>query len=182
MPSPVRAVQHGIPHMRLITWLGVYQSATPGVDAADNSTLRLPAEDNEPQPDAMLFLLRDGAAWIGADGYVEGAPELVAEVAATSAAEDTRTKRAIYQQSGVQEYLVWQVEAGQLDWWGLREGEYIALPMNEKGIISSRVFPGLWLDVPALLAGNLAQVLATLQQGVESAEHAAFVARLAGGA
>ena len=46
------------------------------------------------------------------------------------------------------------------------------------GIWRSRVFPGLWLDGPAFLASDMPKVLATLQQGLQSSEHAAFVAKL----
>jgi hypothetical protein len=40
------------------------------------------------------------------------------------------------------------------------------------------MFPGLWLDVKALLADNPAKVIATLQKGLASGEHAAFVKKL----
>jgi hypothetical protein len=59
MPSPVRVRSHGKPHGQVMSWLGVYCAATPGVDFADNTTLRLDAA-NEPQPDAMLWI--DAAA------------------------------------------------------------------------------------------------------------------------
>jgi hypothetical protein len=48
----------------------------------------------------------------------------------------------------------------------------------ESGICKSRVFPGLWLDADALIAGNMAHVLAVLQQGLASTEHAAFCEEL----
>ena len=47
-------------------------------------------------------------------------------------------------------------------------GKYTQLEDNNKGIICSEIFPGLWLDKQALLAGNLAKVLAILQQGIET--------------
>ncbi|CUR33031.1 hypothetical protein [Planktothrix tepida] len=49
---------------------------------------------------------------------------------------------------------------------------------DSEGIIKSEVFPGLWLDEQALLAGNLAQVLAILQQGIATVEHQDFVQQL----
>ncbi|HEY9666040.1 MAG TPA: hypothetical protein V6C91_04510 [Coleofasciculaceae cyanobacterium] len=45
-------------------------------------------------------------------------------------------------------------------------------------MIRSCVFPGLWLGVDALRSGDLTQVLAILQQGLQTAEHQAFVQRL----
>jgi hypothetical protein len=47
-------------------------------------------------------------------------------------------------------------------------------------MIWSKVFPGLCLAVPALLEGNMAEVLTALQKGLASDEHTAFVNRLAG--
>jgi hypothetical protein len=45
-------------------------------------------------------------------------------------------------------------------------------------VIKSRIFPGLWLDMAALLTGEMAKVLTVLQQGLNSTEHQAFVERL----
>src|SRR5262249_45336818 len=58
MPSPVRWNQHAAPHADLIAWLVVYRASTPGVHAGDNGTIRLDME-NEPQPDASLFIHPD---------------------------------------------------------------------------------------------------------------------------
>ena len=49
----------------------------------------------------------------------------------------------------------------------LEEDEYRPLPHDKHGVVRSRVYPGLWLDTRALLAGNAAAVLATLQRGIE---------------
>lgn len=108
MPSLVRAKSHSQPHGLLITWLGVYNAATPGVGLHDNPTVRLDL-DNEPQPDALLRIETSGQSHISEDDYIEGAPELIAEVAASSAAYDLHDKKRAYRRNGVQEYLVWQV-------------------------------------------------------------------------
>jgi Uma2 family endonuclease len=126
----------------------------------------------------MLFLNRGGGARVSSDGFVEGPPELAVEVAASSTRYDRVLKRQLYERSGVREYLLWRTVDERVDWWALQEGSYVALPANEQGIIASRVFPGLWLNVPALLADDMPQVLATLQQGLATPEHAAFVERL----
>ena len=67
---------------------------------------------------------------------------------------------------------------GWFIWWVLREGEYQTLLPDDAGVLRSEVFPGLWLDVPALIADNLANLLATLQRGLSSDEHTSFVAQL----
>jgi Uma2 family endonuclease len=177
--SPLRFKSHGKPHGRLIIWLGNYQISTPGVELGDNSTVRLDL-DNEPQPDVVLLIDEKcgGQAHLSEDDYIEGAPELVAEVAASSAANDLHDKKKAYRRNGVREYIVWQTLDDRLDWFSLQNDEYVTLVADEAGIIKSRVFPGLWLDVPALLAGEMNAVLAVLQQGLNSPEHAAFVRQL----
>lgn len=175
--SPVR-VTHGRPHAQAITWLGVYCAATPGVDMADNATVRLDL-DNEPQPDICLRIEPEvgGKSSISEDEYIEGAPELVVEIANTSAAYDLATKLSAYRRSGVQEYLVWQVYEQRIDWFQLCKGEYVSLPAKN-GLICSYRFPGLWLAVDALLQGDMPQVLATGQQGLATTEHQQFLQTL----
>lgn len=177
MASPVRFTQHGKPHTLIMTWLGTYWSATPEVEVGDNCTVRLDAE-NEPQPDALLRVTENGQSTIGKEGYVEGAPELIVEIAASTASIDLHDKLKAYRRNQVQEYLVWRVYDEELDWFRLKEGKYIKLQPNQEGIICSEYFPGLWLNQAALLAGDLAQVLANLQQGLNSLEHQNFVKKL----
>jgi len=177
--SPVRAKNHGRPHAYIMGWLIAYVAATPGVDIADNSTVQLDL-DTEPQPDALLRIEPEfgGKSRITEDDYIEGSPELVLEIAASSASVDMNTKLNAYRRNGVQEYLVWQVYENQIAWFCLQEGEYIRLQLDETGMIRSRVFPGLWLAVDALLRGNLAIVLTNLQAGLATSEHGEFVDRL----
>ena len=179
MPSPVHFAGHAEPHLAILTWMGTYCAFTPGVRAADNATIRLDL-DNEPQPDALLRIepQAGGRSRLSEDDYVEGAPELIVEIAASSAAYDLHDKLRAYRRNGVQEYLVWRVYEKQLDWFVLIEDEYRPLTPDNFGLIHSRVFPGLRLAVEALLAGDVAYVLADLQKGVETPEHATFVQRL----
>lgn len=177
--SPLRHEQHGKPHSRVITWLGVYQAMTPGVDSSDAPTVRLDL-DNEPQPDAVLFIEADsgGQTRLSSDGYIEGAPELIVEIAASSAAIDTGSKKQVYRRNGVLEYVIWQSYENQLEWFVLTDEEYRLLSPHPDGIIRSRVFPGLWLAVEALLSNQMAQVLEVLQAGLKSPEHGTFVQHL----
>ncbi len=174
LASPLRFRSHGKPHAFIMTWLGVYTAATSGVGFADNSTVRLDA-DNEPQPDALLRIENSGQSRISKDDYVEGAPELIVEIAASTASYDLHEKLKVYRRNQVQEYLVWRVYDNAFDWFKLEEGEYIQLEGDAEGVIHSQVFPGLWLDKSALLSGNLAQVLEVLQQGLSTVEHQNFI-------
>ena len=173
----VRYREHGRPTSNIEIWLGTYRVATPGTDSGGNSTVRLDF-DNEFQPDILLRVEYGGRSEIGPDGYVEGPPELVVEVAASSASYDLHDKLRAYRRNGVQEYVVWRVLDGTLDWLVLREGSYERLEPDESGIVRSEIFSGLWLAVPALLSGEMPAVLATLQEGLASPGHAAFAARL----
>jgi len=160
MASPVRTDFHGEPDGLIQGWLCLYASRHPAVRHATNATLRL-GPDDVPQPDAVLF--RDpasgGRASIDAKGYLCGAPELVVEIASSSVSRDAREKLVSYRRAGVQEYLLWKVLDGQIEWLQLEEDEYRPLPA-EGGRIESRVFPGLVLAVEAALAGDRAAVLA----------------------
>jgi Uma2 family endonuclease len=176
MPSPLRFTNHAEPHGWLITWLGVYQIATPGVRLGVEPTIRLDL-DNEPQPDGVLLLDQrfGGKARVTQDDYIEGAPELIVEIAASSAGYDLYDKKNAYRRNGVQEYLIWQIYEQKLDWFQLIEGEYITLRADEKGLVKSQIFPGLWLAVPSLLTGNMTEVMSILHQGLTSSEHASFI-------
>ena len=61
----------------------------------------------------------------------------------------------------------------------MRGDRYQPRTPDADGLLKSEVFPGLWLDPQALLAGNLLRVLEVVQAGVKSPEHAAFVQDLA---
>ena len=179
VPSPVRQKYHGAPHSTLIGWLFAYRARTPGVELGDNSTVHL-GLTNTPQPDCLLFIQPEhgGRVKIDEEGYIVGAPDLVAEVAASSVSYDLHDKRNAYRRNGVREYLVWRVLDGQIDWFVLRKGRYKPLSPRADGTLRSTVFPGLWLAPAALLGGDLATVLAVVQRGLETPEHAAFQAQL----
>jgi hypothetical protein len=179
MPSPVRLRRHGVPHIKLGAWLAHYQAKTPGTEATDNTTVRLDLE-NEPQPDAMMVILPEygGRATISDDDYIEGGPELAAEIAASTVSIDLHEKFRVYCRNGVREYIVWRIQDAAVDWFVLRGEQYDRLLPDAAGILKSEVFPGLWLDPAALTRLDLATVLQVLQQGLAHPDHAAFVRRL----
>jgi Uma2 family endonuclease len=175
MPPPVSFRQHGSPHVDLGTLLGVYKASTPLVAAADNSSLRLDLQ-NMPQPDLCLMILPEygGQARIDEDDYVSGAPELVAEVAASSASYDLHLKMNVYRRHGVREYIVWRTYEREIDYFVLRGDQYERLPL-QNGIYRSEIFGGLWLGAGAMLDGDLAAALEIVHQGLLSPEHALFI-------
>lgn len=179
MPAALRFRSHGQPHGWILTWLGTYEAATLGVALGVEPTVRLDL-DNEPQPDAVLLIVPEagGQTRLSEDDYIEGAPELVVEVAASSAAIDLHGKKQAYRRNGVKEYIVWQVLEQKLIWFSLEQGEYLELVPDNEGVLRSRVFPGLWLAVTQLLAGNMQSVLKVLQVGLQSLEHEDFVKKL----
>lgn len=174
MPSPVK-LAHGKPDALYTTWLTIYAAHTPGVTAAPNTTVRLDG-DNEPQPDSFLFVPGRRAV-VDADGYVAGAPELVVEVASSSASYDLHQKKAVYRRCGVLTYVVHLVRESELRWFGLERGEYVERAPGD-GVFRSPDFPGLWLHAEAALTGDVARVIEVLHEGLATPEHAAFVGEL----
>ncbi|WP_264501762.1 Uma2 family endonuclease [Luteolibacter flavescens] len=160
MAPPVRADHHGIPHVDLATLFRVYSARHDGLKVADNSTVRLDML-NEPQPD-LLLMREGGQAKIDADGYVCGAPELVAEIASSSAAYDLHQKKRAYLRAGALEYLVWIVAEKRVVWWQLQGDEFVEIAPAADGSLESPNFPGLVIDVEALVAGDFAKALARL--------------------
>ncbi len=180
MPSPVRWDYHAAPHAKIIGWLVQYSTTTPGVETGDNCSIRLDT-DNELQPDAILIIspLAGGQVHLSNDNYIEGAPELVAEIAASSVGIDLNRKLDVYRRNQVREYLVWRVLDEEFDWFVLRGSQYEKLTPDADGRLCSEVFPGLWLSVPALLRGDMLSVFQTLQQAIASQPHQAFCETLA---
>ena len=174
--SPARAAQHSRPHGIIMAWLGAYWTATPGVDLQVEPTVRLDT-DNEPQPDALLRIEPEvgGNSSISEDDYIEGAPELIVEISASSAAYDLNDKLNAYRRNGVREYIVWQIYENRVDWFALQDGRYIPLMPDDRGIVRSHIFPGLWLCVEALRQQNRTELNAVLRQGLETTEHQEFV-------
>jgi len=178
VPSPLRS-EHGKSHALVMGWLTNYWSATPGTSVRDNATAIL-GDDSEPQPDAALIIEpeRGGQTSVSEDGYATGPPELIVEVASSSASIDLHAKRRDYEQAGVLEYVVVVLRQRAVRWFVLQDGTYQEMEAGASGLFKSAVFPGLWLDAPALLRRDGRQVMAMLQQGIETPEHVAFVQQL----
>jgi Uma2 family endonuclease len=176
MASPVRVKNHGKPHSLMMSCLGLYFMSTKGVQLLDNTTF-IVNEHHEPQPDCILRIEEEcgGKSWINDNDYLEGSPELTVEIAASTASYDLHDKLEIYEQKSVQEYIVWRVLDKQIDWFSLENGKYQRLSANNRGIIESKVFPGLHLNINALLNDDLTQVLQDLQSGIASKSHKEFV-------
>lgn len=175
MGPPVSEQYHGRPHGRFVTWLGFYEIYTPGVSIGDNASVRLDS-DNEFQPDALLRILPEcGGQTRESDKLIQGAPEFVAEIAASSASYDLGEKLKVYRRNGVREYVVWRTWDRAIDWFSLREGKFELQKPDAEGLHKSEVFPGLWLDPAAMLSGEGVRVMEVLQKGIATPEHVQFV-------
>lgn len=177
VPSPL-AHLHGSYHFWMNGLFFNYVGSTPGVDGGDNASVLL-GEESEPQPDLFLRILPEcgGLSRVNADGYLEGPPELIVEIAASSLATDLNHKKIDYEKYNVSEYMVVAVDDKRVHWFDLGDGSELSGDQN--GVIQSISFPGLWLDVKALFDHDRGRLLATLEQGLACAEHACFVAELA---
>ena len=158
--SPVRADLHGEPHASLVGCLLTYRARHPDLRLSDNATVMLDAT-NEVQPDACLWRESPDGPHLE-DHYIVGAPQLVVEIAASSASYDLHDKLRAYERNGVREYIVWRVVEGAIDWLSLRDGRFVRIEPDQDGVLESATFPGLRLNLPKLLAGDLAGVLAEI--------------------
>jgi Uma2 family endonuclease len=165
--SPLRFTPHAKPHADLIGWLWTYKTAVGSIELGVEPTVRLDNE-NEPRPDVVLFRVGSNAT-IDDEGYIVGAPELVVEISASTTSYDLHDKKRAYQRNDVKEYIVWRTFDRAVDWFVLEDSKYVTLAPDRAGILCSREFPGLWLDIENLLAGNMQMVLQTLNEGMKSA-------------
>jgi Uma2 family endonuclease len=170
---------HAVANAQMIGILGIYSFQTFGTSLVNHATFILDRK-NEFQPDCLLRIEETlgGKSWINDDDYLEGAPELIVEIASSTASYDLHDKLEIYQQKGVSEYIVWRVLDKQIDWFYLVSGKYERLLPDKKGIVESKLFGGLRLNLKAMLADDTAQVLRDLQKGLASKKYKEFVKEL----
>ncbi len=179
VPSPVNLEFHGEPDIILAYLLMHYTLATPGVQAGSNTTARFGLKNDEPQPDLLLRIRPEFGGQSGSDqGWLTGAPELIVEIAASSASYDLHDKKDVYEANGVQEYLVWRIFDQAFDAFELRVRTFEPKAFTPEGCFQSKTFPGLWIDCRALASRDIAQALHTLNQGIASHEHQDFVRSL----
>jgi len=171
--SPLKR-RHGTNHLPLGTLLFAYEGSTPGVESGDNTTILL-GEEGEPQPDLYLRILPEcgGQSRTTEDDFVAGAPELIAEITHNSRSIDLHAKKDDYARYGVREYLLVCLQEQRLRWFDLAAGQELFADGN--GVLRMRAFPGLWVDGPALLAKDYRRMMAALEGGLATPEHAAFI-------
>lgn len=179
MALPVRVKNHGKPHAIMMSVFGFYQMSTNGVDLLDNVTY-IASDYYEPQPDAVLRIEEacGGKSWVNDDDYLEGSPELIVEISSSTASYDLHDKLEIYEKKGVREYIVWRVLDNQIDWFYLENESYKRVAPNKQGIIESKVFAGLLLNIEAMLKNDLQKVLTDLQKGLQSKKYKDFAESL----
>lgn len=167
MASPV-FLPHAKVHALAQTWLGTYVVMNNALEMADNVSLRL-GDMNELQPDICAWRTdREPSEHSGEEGYLEITPDLVIEVAASSASHDLHNKRIIYQRFGVPEYIVFAVYEQETHWWTLDERLYKPVLPDQRAIFRSSVFPGLWLSATDFWQPNGQALLAVLQEGMNT--------------
>jgi hypothetical protein len=175
---PALTTSHGGLDFSITGWLSYYQTFTPGCDGGSNeSTFML---KDCPQPDVNLRVVTEygGKSWIE-DDYLCGSPELLTEVCNSTESIDLHQKLEIYEEAGVQEYLVVIAKKKQIRWHQLVRTKYKLIAPDADGVFRSVVFPGLWLDSKALFKNDMEKVLKTLQKGINSIEHHRFIDELA---
>ena len=193
MASPVSLDKHATPHSLVDFWASLYVAKTPGLMVGNDSSVFADGS-NEPQPDVLLAIPQEAGGQTRLSSrndrlYVANAPEFAAEVSASTSGIDLNAKMRAYERNGVREYLVALTEQRppEVRWMASAEGRFVAIsPDPMDGLLKSRIFPGLWLEPAALLVDDprqasrhLVRLIAVIEAGCATDEHAAFVKRLA---
>ena len=170
MSSPARFDHHMEPQAHIIRWLGAYADGNPDVRVGGAGTVILDAR-NEPEPDAVLLRRSEsgGQSQISLKDYITGAPELVVEVSASSVSIDLGPKLTAYQRNGVREYIVWQTFDRVITWFSLEDGVFRPMLPDDRGVVQSKVFPGLRLHVDSMLSGDMKKVLSEQRRAARKA-------------
>ncbi len=177
MPSPL-GYEHGERDSDLSDWLGYYKRYTRGVRKAHNATTQFD-DYGEPQPDIQLRIPEElGGQSRIAGGYIVGPPELIVEVSQTSRKYDLGEKKGDYERAGVREYLFVGLDPQEIRWFKRENSRFVDLLPGPDGVFMSEVFPGLWFDPRAFFAEDTEGMIATLERGLATPEHAGFVERL----
>jgi Uma2 family endonuclease len=177
VPSPLK-LRHGESSTGLAMAFGIYRAATPGVSAAENTAAIL-GRDDEPQPDLLLYIKSDYSGRTRVeDGWLVGPPELIIEVADTTKTKDRVEKLAQYDRAEVAEYVILALRPDLIYAYVRGPVGLQPVAIDRDAVYRSTTFPGVWLDIQALLKDDSAMVIATVQRGLASPEHAEFVARL----
>src|SRR5260370_29516402 len=177
MPSPQKK-PHGRYQYRVLRWLGEYEENTPGTVVLVNSTSIL-GEKSEPEADGCLLILPECGGQSGDEnGYVVGAPELLAEIAWSTESIDLNAKKTDYEKAGVREYVVVALRMKRVFWFIRRRVKFKDLAPGPDGIIRSEVFPGLWLEPAPLLRRDSKRIFGVVRPGLASPAHKAFASQL----
>ncbi len=180
MPSPL-SKRHSSGECLCIYCVRHYSAHTVGCESGCHASWFM--LEDMPQPDAFLCISPKHGGQSGMDrnnrDYPEGAPELIIEVCVSSAAYDLGPKLKLYERAGVKEYIAVLMKSPEIVWHRLEEGKFRVVQPDHDEIFRSAVFPGLWLDTDALLREDDLRVLETLNQGLQTPEHADFVRALA---
>lgn len=174
--SPVSPC-HGHHQFRIAAWLGQFAAKTPGLIGYDNTSIVL-GPSNEVMPDLMLTVAPEfGGSCRVVGNLLHGSPELVVEIAHTSASKDLGAKKADYEDLGVRDYCVVVVKSEIVKWF-TRKGNRLVEQRASDGLFCSAALPGLWLDAEGVFAKSPQRLTSALRKGLASPAHAAFVRSL----
>ena len=153
---------HGLTSAIVIGWIARFFFIPPrGVEPLAHMTTELFGTQSVEAD--ILVRRHDGLSTIDGEGRMHGPPELAVEVASDfSVGLDLGRKKELYCEAGVLEYIVFQQD--RIDWFILEDGKYRSLLPDANGVIESRLFPGLRLQVQAMLDQDIATVIAAVAQ------------------
>ena len=172
---------HAAPDADFAYLLRAYTRATPGTQSLVAGTLELPdSSQSQLGPDHLLLILPEcgGQMRRCENGQVVGVSEFVVETANTSVRTDLAEKRDLYEATGVREYFVHVVRDQSCVVYRAKDGRFRPAELDN-GVFRSETFPGLHVDCDALTTRDFERLVATLERGLATPGHAAFVKQLA---
>jgi Uma2 family endonuclease len=104
-------------------------------------------DGNVYQPD-LVYISKDRAGELARD-RIEGAPDMVVEILSPSNAYyDLRQKKDVYERYGVQEYIIVDPIATEVELYSLKEGVFqLQQKARGNGAINSLVLPGFTIQL-----------------------------------
>lgn len=110
--------------------------------------------------------------------YFSGSPNFVFDVFREEQREVYETRRDLFGQSGVVEYVAWFNSSKLPVWNRLVDGQYREVQEDQDGLIKSASLPGLWIPMKAWAERDIWTIMAKISQGVTRRGHRDFMATI----
>lgn len=164
----------------MTTCLNYYRLSTPGIYVCVHPQVQL-SEDITITP-SLIAQVNSGPQKQCHTGEESGdydrffgPPNFVFDIFRAGQEEIYDSRKVLFEQNGVIEYVAWFTQERMPFWNRLTEGRYILIENDEANAIKSSALPGLWLPTGAIRDRNMFLMLAGIQHGITRHEHHEFM-------